>query len=209
MRKAREHEVALKEIQIRVQESEKRLADRRDSLETTYNESTAELERMLANYDESVLMKTAEVQSLKNSITEIQGKIGALRGEYDKVNVLRGTADSLLQQLEGERAKLRSEISKVVIEYELPSRLCGDDWTLTQAKTVLQSLEAKVHSETKKIYYVLSIHYTMNSIIWCTFRLKMFNVKAMMLLGNLRRRYRCAARRCRRHKLTCRRSLLK
>ena len=96
---ARSYQTELTESRVRIQESERRLTDKKASLETVHAESTPELETLLLNFDESMVKKNEEIRALQQTVERAQGDIAAERRQQDELNIQRGQAEGLREQL--------------------------------------------------------------------------------------------------------------
>lgn len=94
-----ELEEELKELQWRADEQARRVAERRESLEQEFSEtSEAELEEQLAGFEEGMAAKVQSLEELKDELRSVHRSVGESRHSLSVISARRGEAFSLRQQ---------------------------------------------------------------------------------------------------------------
>jgi chromosome segregation ATPase len=90
----------LQALQWRVEETERRLAEKSNALERPMQETDEQLESMLANFEDEMRQRSKLLRDLQKAVDALNGEIGALRAESDQLNTQRGLAVSLTEQVD-------------------------------------------------------------------------------------------------------------
>jgi DNA repair exonuclease SbcCD ATPase subunit len=141
IKEAEETESNLKELTIRVEESEKRVNDKRTSLSIIYQESNEELKNMLSNFDKAMSARTTEILSLQRNICLINEDISSKRIKCDELNVQKGQADSLNQLMTVEQVKLIEESANAARLCGLNPPSFGTSWSVLTTRHFIQDLK--------------------------------------------------------------------
>jgi chromosome segregation ATPase len=111
----------LQQLEWQVQEAERRVLEKRQSLESTLEGSDAELKRDIADFDNVMRQRTQELQSLQRAVATLTGDIAKVRERTDALNLKRGQAAMLQEQskqLKEQQAQLGASLQR---KYALPA----------------------------------------------------------------------------------------
>ena len=144
-------ENTLKETRIRVEESTRRITDKRASLSTLYeNINSNDLETRLLTFDDSFNKRTSEINILNHKISTHQSDINHLRSQADEVNIQKGQAENFKQLLDNEIKKLKDESNSIVNQCSLNPVLVPSTWSPTSTKPLIQAIEQKIEKSQKE-----------------------------------------------------------
>jgi chromosome segregation ATPase len=147
VKEGEEYEQSIRSLQIRYEESTRRVHERKNNLEVVYQESTPELHNLLSNFDDSMAKRVSELRGLQRNISNINEEIAHKRSVCDDLNVQRGHANSVQNLLESEQKKLSDESTTAARQYGIsaPAAQRGSTWSTSSSKQFIKNLENKVN----------------------------------------------------------------
>jgi hypothetical protein len=141
-------------LNIRIEAAERRISDKRNGLETVYNESSSELQNLLLNFDETLQKKSNGIRTLQRSVGLLNDEISQFRLKCNEYSVQKGNADSARDQFEFEKGKLLDASFNAAKQCNVnPPGYTASSWSAVNAKSFVQNIQDKVSNYLPVILY--------------------------------------------------------
>lgn len=143
----------IQQLEWQVQEAERRVLEKRQSLEHTLDCSDAQLQRDIDDFDGVMRQRTQELQALQRSVAKLNAEVAQQREHTDKLNVRRGQAVMLQEQskqLKEQQVLLGGNLQRKYGLPALPAVAAGAGWVPAVLRNFLQNL----NNEVNKLIYL-------------------------------------------------------
>ena len=154
MRVSKQASDDLKELEWRAQESERRVSDKRASIDEIRTETDEELKTMLINFDEQMLHRRREHQSLQQGIDRLRQEISELRTKSDDLNLKKGMAESLRDYQASAQVDLYKLLISLSRKYSLAQQIDnhGDaSAAVGSGRQILANLDRHLQAEQARV----------------------------------------------------------
>lgn len=136
-------------LERQVQEAERRVLEKQQSLDHLLEGSNAEIQRNLNDFDGLMRQRQQELQTLQRSVSKLNAEIAQVRESTTDLVARRGQGEML--QAESAKLKQRQAESGALLQrkYNLPALppvVAGAGWAPTVVRSFLQSLNNEVRS---------------------------------------------------------------
>jgi multidrug efflux pump subunit AcrA (membrane-fusion protein) len=111
----------IQQLEWQVQEAERRVLEKRQSLESTLTASDAELKRDIADFDNVMRTRTQELQAQQRAVATLNADITRVRERIDALNLKRGQVELLQEQSRQLREQQAQNGAFLQRKYALPS----------------------------------------------------------------------------------------
>lgn len=137
----------IQQLEWQVQEAERRVLEKHQSLEHTLDCSDIQLQQDIADFDGVMRQRTQELQILQRSVGKLNTEVAQIREHTDKLNVRRGQAVMLQdqsKQLKEQQVQLGGNLQRKYGLPALPAVASGSGWAPTALRSFLQNLNNEV-----------------------------------------------------------------
>jgi multidrug efflux pump subunit AcrA (membrane-fusion protein) len=111
----------IQQLEWQVQEAERRVLEKRQSLESTLTASDAELKRDIADFDNVMRTRTQELQAQQRAVATLNADITRVRERIDALNLKRGQVELLQEQSRQLREQQAQNGAFLQRKYALPA----------------------------------------------------------------------------------------
>lgn len=143
----------VQQLEWQVQEAERRVLEKRQSLESTLTASDAELKRDIADFDNVVRTRTQELQAQQRAVSTLNAEIARLRERIDALNLKRGQVELLQdqsRQLKEQQAQNGAFLQRKYALPALPVTGAGNaGWGANVIRTFVTNLGNEVRSSAR------------------------------------------------------------
>lgn len=139
--------VQIENLERQVQETERRVLEKRQSLDHPLEGTDAEIQRDLNDFAGLMQQRTQELQTLQRSVDKLNAEIARVRGSTEQLVAKRGQAEMLQSQMTTLRQRQADTGSKLQMKYNLPALPpvnTGAGWAPSVVRTFVQNLNNEV-----------------------------------------------------------------
>jgi hypothetical protein len=147
----------IQQLEWQVQEAERRVLEKQQALESTLDVSDAELKRDIADFDNVVKQRTAELQAQQRAVATLNSDITRMRERIDALNLKRGQVELLQEQskqLKDQQAQMGASLQR---KYALPALPVSGAGSAGWGPNVMRTFVANLGNEVRMRRVVISV----------------------------------------------------
>lgn len=137
----------IEHLERQVQETERRVLEKQQSLDHLLDGNDADIQRDLDDFDGIMRQRRQELQTLQRSVTSLNAEIAQVRESTEQLVAKRGQAEMLQRDIAKLKAEQVEAGSKLVPKYSLPlvpAVPAGTGWSPSVTRNFLQNLNNEV-----------------------------------------------------------------